>query len=492
VPDRDDIDDLLTALAEARQSLARSLDRLKPRSSDLAVRLTELWGAPPDLVRRTLAAKDGTQLELVYLDSRVDPTLVTEGLLKPLTAAASFRQWDAGGLPMGGVDTVASAEEASQALIAGRAVIGPGRGGRWYALDVAKPPKRNVEEPKVAQVTHGPHAGFIEDLKTNLGLLRHYLRTPLLRVESLKVGRQSPAEIVIARLVGVSRPGVAAAVRRRIRRAGLDGLVDASQLMGVLGAHAIVPTVQYSERPDQVAAALLEGRVAVLLDKSPSALLVPTTMAHLLSSPPDYYQPAVSATLVRLLRYAGASVTVLLPAVYVGVTTVNQPLIPLPLLLTFVRARLTIPFPIFLETLMMLLAFDLVYEAGLQVPSQFGQTVSVVGALVVGQAAVTAGIVSASTLIAVAFAYLAQLLIPDQNLSMVLRLLRYPALFVATIFGLIGVTATFAVLMAWGSSLRTYGVGYLSPLAPLRPERYQRDAILRLPFPRARVVRRYP
>jgi hypothetical protein len=299
------------------------------------------------------------------------------------------------------------------------------------------------------------------------------------------VGRMSPTRVLVARLLGVSRPAVAALVRRRLTRLDAAGLVDSSRLMGGLGAHAFVPTVQYSERPDQVAAALLAGRVAVLVETSPAVLLLPTTLAHLLSAPGDYYQPAVSATLVRLLRYAGVVVAVFLPALYVGVSTVNQPLMPLPLLLSFVRARLTIPFSIAVETFLMQLAFDLVYEAGLQVPSSFGQTVSVVGALVVGQAAVMAGIVSAPTLIAVAFAYLAQLLVPDQNLAMVLRLLRYATLLAAAVFGLIGVTAAFTLLVTWGATLSPYGAVYLAPLAPLR--RWSlRDAVVRAPWGRAR------
>lgn len=384
---RNQLDELLTAIADAQQVVSSALDLVRPgfAATRLGHELEEVWGRPPDLVRRSLVAKDGSQLEILFLDGHADPAQITDGILQPLSGAASFRGWDANGLPIGGVESLSTVHEASRALLDGQVLIGPGRHGQWYALDVASPPKRQVEEPKVAQVTHGPHAGFVEDLTTNLALLRQFVRTPLLHVESLTIGRESPATVLILRVVGVSRPSVAAAVRRKLVRSALDGLVDSSQLMGTLGGHAVVPTVQYSERPDQVAAALLEGRVAVLLDRSPSALLVPTSLAHLLTSPSDYYQPAVSASLVRILRYAGVTITVLLPAIYVGVTTVNQPLIPLPLLLSFVRARLTIPFPIFLETLIIQLAFDLVYEAGLQVPSQFGQTVSVVGALVIGQ-----------------------------------------------------------------------------------------------------------
>jgi hypothetical protein len=480
------LEELLALMAETEQVVARVLGPAP--GQDFLDALEAAWGRPPDLVRRTLRAADGSQLDVLYLAGYADPVKITSGVLGPLAGAASYRGWEAGGLPVGMVEEVATRSEASAALLLGKALLGPGRGGRFYAVDVAAPPKRAVEEPKVVQVTHGPHAGFIEDITTNLALLRQFLKTPLLRVDALTVGRESPARVFVARVVGPSRPSVAAAVRRRLLRAEQDGLVDTSQLMGTLGAHAVVPTVQYSERPDQVAAALSEGRVAVFLDRSPTVLLLPTTLPHLLTSPSDYYQPAVSATLVRTLRYLGAVVAVLLPAVYVGITTVNQPLIPLPLLLSFVRARLAIPLPIFVETLIIQVAFDLVYEAGLQVPSQFGQTVSVVGALVIGQAAVMAGIVSASTLIAVAFAYLAQLLIPDQNLASVLRLLRYPTLVVAAVFGLVGVTASLSLLIAWGASLRPYGTAYLSPLAPLRPW-LQRDALLRAPWGRSRAVR---
>lgn len=466
--------------------VATFLQRLgRPAPERLVGDLDATWSDAPDYVHRTLQARDQTRLEVFYLAGRVDPTLVADAVLKPLLAAGSFRRFDAAGLPLDASLLTPDAPTISTALVQGRVVLGPLSDGRYVGVAAAGAPHRTVEEPKVAQVVHGPHAGFVEDLGVNLALLRHYVRSPLLVVESLTVGRTSPTRVLVVRLLGVSRPAVAALVRRRLARLDAAGLVDSARLMGPLGAHALVPTVQYSERPDQVAAALFAGRVAVLVETSPAVLLLPTTLAHLLSAPGDYYQPAASATLVRLLRYGGTIVAVLLPALYVGVSTVNQPLMPLPLLLSFVRARLTIPFSIAVETFLMQLAFDLVYEAGLQVPSSFGQTVSVVGALVVGQAAVMAGIVSAPTLIAVAFAYLAQLLVPDQNLAMVLRLLRYGTLVGAAVFGLIGVTAVFTLLVTWGATLSPYGAVYLSPLAPLR--RWSvRDALVRTPWGRAR------
>ncbi|MCL8208948.1 MAG: spore germination protein [Actinomycetia bacterium] len=466
--------------------VAAFLDRLgRPPHERLAAELEATWGEAPDYVHRTLRARDHSRLEVFYLSGRVDANLVANNVVQPLLAAGSFRGWDAGGLPLDAVRLAPSPDAISAALVEGRVVLGPAGDGGYVAVAAAGPPHRTVEEPKVAQVVHGPHTGFVEDLGVNLALLRHYVRSPLLAVESLRLGRASPTRVLVVRLLGVSRPAVAALVRRRLRRLAAAGVVDSSRLMGPLGAHALVPTVQYSERPDQVAAALFAGRVAVLVETSPAVLLVPTTLAHLLSAPGDYYQPAVSASVVRLLRYAGTVVAVLLPALFVGISTVNQPLMPLPLLLSFVRSRLTIPFSIAVETFLMQVAFDLVYEAGLQVPSAFGQTVSVVGALVVGQAAVMAGIVSAPTLIAVAFAYLAQLLVPDQNLAMVLRVLRYATLVAAAVFGLIGVTAAFALFVTWGATLSPYGAVYLSPLAPLR--RWSvRDALLRAPWGRRR------
>jgi hypothetical protein len=480
---RTDLDDLMSALVEADRTVTNALAHLPGRSAnqETGVLLESLLGHPPDLVHRRIRASDGTVLDLLYLNGLVDQTLVMDGIIKPLNRAKTFRHWDADTVPLGSAHVAATPDALERALLGGQALLGPGQHHSWYAIDVAKPPRRTVDEPKVAQVTHGPHTGFIEDLSVNLALIRHFVASPLLTMDSLAVGRLNPVRVVVIRLIGVSRPGLAAAVKRKLARVKVSGVVDSSLLMGFLGAHAIVPTVQYSERPDQVAAALMEGRVAVMMDRSPTVLLLPTALTHLLTTPADYYQPAVSASLVRLIRYAGVVATVFLPAVYVGVITVNQPLVPLPLWLSFVRSRLAIPFPIVLETLIMLLAFDLVYEAGLQVPSSFGQTVSVVGALVIGQAAVMAGIVSAPTLIAVAFSYLTQLLIPDQNLAMVLRILRYPVLLIATVFGLVGVTAGFMLLVSWAASLKSYGVSYLSPLAPLRPWSVQ-DAVQRGPW----------
>jgi hypothetical protein len=300
-------------------------------------------------------------------------------------------------------------------------------------------------------------------------MLRAYLKTPDLRIEALEIGTWTQTTVLIIFLAGVVNDVALAKVRDRLRTATLSGLVDSSRLARALGGPWLLPMAQYSERPDQVASALLGGRVAIMADNSPTALLVPARLADLLSRPADYYALPLVSTMSRILRYLSLLITVTLPALYIAAVTVNPALIPLDLYLSTIRTRLAIPFPLVVETILMMVSVDIIQEAGLIVPGALGQTVTIFGTLILGSTAIDAGIVSAPTLITVTITMLTQFLIPDYNLLGVVRILRYALVPLAAVYGVTGVVTGWVIMAAMAVRLQSLKTPYLSPSAPQRP-----------------------
>ncbi|MCL6563162.1 MAG: spore germination protein [Firmicutes bacterium] len=453
-------------------------DRLPADPAQALLAIASALGHPPDLVTRWLSTSAGDSF-LCYLEGGVDAALIVEGIL---------RGGPAHDLPphLPEVHRLTTVSQAVSALLHREVVVGSRRG--VWAADVAKPPLRSIAEPPNAAVVHGPHTGFVEDLATNLALIRQFLASPDLRLMTLRLGEWTQSTVTVAYLAPLVPAPVLRWVRRRLRQVNLRGFVDASRLAMALGGPPWLPITQYSERPDQVAAALLQGRVAILVELSPSVLLIPARLSDLLASPGDYYQLPLTGSLTRMARYVGLLVATTLPAVYVAALTVNPAFIPLALYLTTVRTRLSIPFPAVVETVIMLVVVDIVQEAGLIMPGALGQTVTIFGTLILGDAAIRAGVVSAPTLITVTLAILAQFLVPDGNLSNLLRVLRYALIPVAAVFGFVGVVTAWIALLAVSVKVRSAGVPYLSPLAPWRPGGW-RDTVLRWP---SRTQRQIP
>lgn len=453
-------------------------DVLSEDVDEAAQQIAETLGHPPDLVDRQIAVQSSSprHAHAMYLSLGVGDGLASEGVLLPYLEGDSSPN----DMIVGQLKELSFVHQAAQAILDNQAVLGMSGWEHWWAVDVAKPPMRNIQEPPNNKVVHGPHSGFIENWAVNLSLLRQIVRSRFLRVETQTVGFWTNTTVVLIYLEGQTPEAVVRWARNKIQKMGIRGLVDSSRIAMALGGAMLVPTMQYSERPDQVAAALLQGRVAIMVDQSPSVLLVPARLSDLMTSPADYYQVPVTGSMTRLLRYGGLLVATTLPAIYVSALTVNPSFIPLPLYLTTVRTRLSIPFPAIIETILMLLVVDMVQEAGLIMPGALGQTVTIFGTLILGDAAIKAGIVSAPTLITVTIAMLAQFLIPDANLSGVVRIIRYGLIPLAAIFGFTGIISGWMILLGLGVQLSSAGVPYLAPLAPARPGGW-RDTLLRIP-----------
>ncbi|MFD2331337.1 spore germination protein [Cohnella sp. GCM10020058] len=342
---------------------------------------------------------------------------------------------------------------------------------------------RQVEEPNVQSVVRGPREGFTEVLDWNTAMLRRKLHTPDLWMETRLIGRQSRTRVVIAYLNGVVKEDVLQEVRRRIDAIDIDAVLESNYIEECIQEkqYSPFPTMFNTERPDVVSANLLEGKVGILVDGTPFVLVVPALFVQFFQSSEDYYQRPDFASLVRGLRFIAFFLATLTPSLYIAVTTFHQELIPTTLLYNLASQREGVPFPAFMEGLLMEVTFEILREASVRMPKTIGQSISIVGTLVIGQAAVEAGLVTAGMVIVVSVTAISNFVMPAFNMGIAARILRFFLMAMAGTFGLFGVFLGIIVIIVKLCNLESFGVPYMTPFAPLRL-RELRDGFVRVPF----------
>jgi Bacillus/Clostridium GerA spore germination protein. len=342
---------------------------------------------------------------------------------------------------------------------------------------------RAVGEPASEALIRGPREGFIEKLQVNRSMIRRKLRSPKLKFQELTIGTISQTLVCIAYLDGIADKQLINEVLERLSRIKIDGILESAYLEELIqdAPYSPFPTVRTTERPDTVAACLLEGKVAILVDGTPYAMVVPGTFIEFLQSNEDYYQSYIYVLAIRILRYISFFITLFLPSMYIAILTFHQEMLPSTLALSLSTTRQGIPFPAFVEALIMEVAFEILREAGLRLPRPVGQSVSIVGALVIGEAAVRAGIVSPAMVIIVSTTAIASFTIPGFSLGIAIRLLRFPIMILSASLGLYGLIVAGFALFVHMSTLRSFGVPYLAPIAPANLPG-QKDVFIRAPW----------
>lgn len=461
----------------------------RPLSSNLLINeelLKELFKNCSDFVIRPIHVNGGVKILLVYLEGLTDTKTLVQAILKPLMFE---------GMPDGMVqgerevlDENFSLKELIQQQLfastpvqtvheAGPLVDGVLRGnlgilvaGETKALvaDFQGSEQRSVEEPATEVTIRGPRDGFTEAIRTNTALLRKRIRSTRLKLEPMKIGKLSQTDVAIAYIEGIAPESLLQEVRARLSRIEIDAILESEYIEEFIEdiPYSPFPQIQNTERPDIVIANLLEGRVAILVDNTPFALIVPMTFWSGLQAVEDYYERFIYTSFLRFVRYILFNVAMYLPSIYVALTTYHPKLIPTSLLISVAAAREGVPFPAIIEALIMEFVFEGLREAGVRLPKAVGSAVSIVGALVIGQSAVQAGIVSAPMVIVVATTGIASFSIPRYNLGTALRLVRFPMLILAGVFGLYGIIIGIIALNIHLANLRSFGIPYLSPVAP--------------------------
>ncbi|MFY9187728.1 MAG: spore germination protein, partial [bacterium] len=412
--------------------------------------IKEILGNSSDLVIRQIRVS-GKTLAIAYIEDLADKKLVKvvlESLLlkRPLVEQAglnldaNMERWREMGVPLGEVTAVQNMGEAITGLLNGNTCL---MGDGWpqvLLVDTKGWEKRAISEPQTSIVVRGSREGFVENIRTNMALVRRRLRHPNLRVESLVVGDVTNTQISIMYIDGIVNNKLVAEVRERIRRIKIDGVLEGHYLEAMIEDNPFSPFPQVwsTERPDTVVADLLEGRVAILTDGTPFALTVPLGFATLLQSPEDYYQRWSLSLFLRPFRYLGLGISAFLHALYVAITTYHQEMLPTSLLVSILMQRERVPYPAVVEALVMQITFEILLEAGARLPRALGQAIGIVGALVIGDAAVRAGLVSPAMVIVVSATAIASFTFPSFDLTNTVRLLRVPLILMGAVLGLFG------------------------------------------------------
>lgn len=385
-------------------------------------------------------------------------------------------------LAVGDIQTVSCLDDVLQEVLCGNTVLLLDGYTTGLAASTQGWKDRGVTEATTEPSVRGSREAFSETLRTNTSLIRRRIKHQNLRVETKPFGRLTQTNVAIMFIQDLADDKVVQEVRDRLSRIDIDGILESGYIEELIQDKTFTPfpTVYNSERPDVIAAELLEGKIAILVDGTPSVLVVPALFVSFLHAAEDYFFRSDISSLVRILRYIGIFIALLGPLLYVAITTFHQEMLPTQLLISLAAQREGIPFPAVLEAIMMEILFELLREAGIRMPRMIGPAVSVVGTLVIGQAAVDAGIVSAAMVIVVSTTAICSFVFPAYSMSNAFRMLRFPLMLLAASFGLFGVCIGLIAIVLHLCSLRSFGVPYMSPLAPMIIKD-QKDTIFRFP-----------
>jgi hypothetical protein len=446
-----------------------------------------------DVVFREFKIDGKTKAALVYIDGLANIEEIDASVLTPLMEENNAKENTdqliyvnhilEQKLTVSKVKKVQTITECIEHISGGNPVLLIDQQNEGFALGLANWEKRSIEEPVGESVIRGPREGFTESLGTNLSLLRRKVRSPQLKTKSMKIGEYTQTEVVISYIEGIADQTLIREVEARLNRIKIDGILESNYLEELIedNPYSPFPQVLNTERPDVVAANLLEGRVAIFQDGTPFVLIVPVSFYSLLQSTEDYYQRALMSTVVRWMRYIFLLISLLLPSLYVAILTFHQEMIPTTLLISIAVSREQIPFPALVEVLIMEVVFEALREAGLRLPKQAGAAVSIVGALVIGQAAIQAGLASAPLIMVVSLTGIASFTIPRYTAGIALRILRFPMVLLAGTLGLLGIMLGLLIIVIHMATLRSFGVPYLSPMAPMQA-REMKDVLIRAPW----------
>ncbi|WP_040197213.1 spore germination protein [Candidatus Soleaferrea massiliensis] len=474
-----------------------------PQSSQLSLSLDlnsnldtlrKIFSISSDIVIREFAFGQKPQIHaaLIYVDGLVDKATINQSIIKPLmydsrticseeTHKENIDHIKTTLLSVGEVKQITSINKLVDGCMSGDTILLINGFDEALVMSTRAWETRGVQEPQTENVVRGPREGFSETLRINTSLLRRKIKNPDLILETMKIGNRTKTDVCIAYLNSIVNPALIDEIKRRLNRINTDAILESGYIEQFIedAPYSIFATVANSEKPDVVAAKILEGRAAIFIDGTPFVLTVPMLFVESFQTSEDYYSRTFFSSIIRILRYVSYMITILTPGVYVAVLAYHPELIPTPLMFTLMASEEGLPFPLFLELFVMVLVFDILREAGVRLPRPVGQAVSIVGALVIGEAAVAAGIVSDFTVIVIAITAVSSFVIPAQTDSA--SMLRYILLILGGVMGGYGIIIGLICALVHLATLRSFGTPYLSPLAPL-VRRDLKDTFIRVPI----------
>lgn len=450
-------------------SLSVNVEIIKKRtgnSSDVVIRAVKLAKFPK------------VKTKIVYVKGLVDNQTVNDFLIEAMIDNPASQEQNAQQevidmiaedvVAVGGIKKSRDWDELFTELMSGNTIIFMEGNNTALSVSTQGGERRAIQESTTNVSIRGSKEAFNESIETNIALVRRIINTPDLWIESMKIGKMTKTDVSIMYINGIAKDEIIEEVRKRLKRIEIDGVLESGFIEQLIEdqTNTTFPTVHHTERPDGVAGNLLEGRIAIFVNGTPFVLMVPALFIDFFQSVEDYYERFDISSAIRLLRTIIFFVSLVGPAIYIAATTFHQEMIPTKLAVIIAAQRESVPFPAFIEALIMEITFEILREAGIRMPKAIGSTISIVGALVIGQAAIQAGIVSPVMVIVVSMTAIASFATPSYAVAISARLVRFMFMVSAATFGFYGMILAFIILVVHLSSLRSFGVPYMTPLAP--------------------------
>lgn len=409
---------------------------------------------------------ENQNVNLIYVRTLIDQERLNESIVKPLSnfSKQSIQEYNVHSK----INSISTFKEAKKQLFKGSVLLFDNSSNLWFAIPLKNPLGRAIEPSDTETILLGAKDSFSEQLEQNITLIRRRLPTHNLKTEKFTVGSLSETNVVLLYIEGLTNPEFVSIAKKKISEISYDLFFDSSQVAAFIEEHqdSIFPQFQQTDRPDVVAYSLGLGKITILVDNTPFALVAPITIFHLFQSPEDYINRWVVASFLRIIRYVSFILSITLIPFYVALTTHHYQMIPLQTLFVLVESRSKLPFTPFWEAFIMLIFIEIIKEASLRMPTKTGQTLGVIGGIVIGQAAVEAGLASKVLIVMVGISTIGSFLVPNYLVTKANSLIQFILLIFSSFLGIVGIVLAMIIVLAHLNGLSSLKQPYLSPVAP--------------------------
>lgn len=429
---------------------------------------------------------DNIKTSIVYIDGMVDKILINDLMRGIMTRTYNVKfqsEIKDRIMSVSDMKELDDMEKGINLMLSGDTVMFIDGMRNFYVIATRLWPARGVSEPSSETVIRGSRDGFTETIRFNTALVRRRIRDTRLKIISKPVGVRSKTDMVIIYIDDIVNKTALNELNKRLSKIKIDAVLDSGYIEQLIEDNkwSLFPQIQSTERPDVVASAVYEGRIAILVDNSPSAIIIPATMANLFQSPDDYYHRWIYSSTIRIIRFLAVLMSLVMPALYVAVTSFHTGIIPTKLAYFIAASREGVPFPAFIEAIIMEISFSLLLEATARLPKAIGATTGIVGGLIIGQAAVQAGIVSPIMIIIVSVTAITSFNVPNYEITSAFRLIRFMLIIAAAIAGFYGIMMGLILTLIHLIKLKSFGISYLSPMVDENLNDFK-DMYLRFPI----------
>lgn len=452
--------------------------------------LQEQFRECDDIVIQNLTTSDGVQACMIYVSGLINNNLVQRDVLPVLLSLKQAQLKDLEGtnlFPSARFTREYILEKVIDKILKTYTVVLLDGINFALCFEMNNDESREYQEPEVERILKGQHDGFVENISKNVALIRRKVASSKLKVRTYVLGKRSKGEVAMLYIEDIANTGIVELVEQRIKSIEIDYINGAGMIEQITSddPYSLFPLYQSTERADKAVANLMEGRILIIVDHTPVSLIVPVNYFQFFQTPEDYNINFIFGSFLRLLRFAGSSAAILIPALYIALLTYHYQAVPLNLLVPLAESRARVPFPPIIEALLMELAFELLREASIRLPQGLGPTVGIVGGLALGQTAVEAGIVSNVMVVLVGLTAIATFVVPHYDMGWFFRMSRFIAMINAAVFGVAGIMIFSLFTLAHMVTLESCGQPYLQPLAPFNPSDFM-DTFIRTPMRKLR------